>query len=696
MTLSSRPGLDELGPLSGGRPIVFVSDPTAEAEVIARALRAKGATVVEVPLSMLVARAAVQHPSVVLVDADSHGALEVVARMRELPQADDVHVVFVAAPAGALANLQDARAHEGSALFLRPVDVPALVDEIESLSGVRHGDPTGPSPSTPPPSVAVSTPRRSSSPSLPPPGIRSTSLPATAEGISSTEPGARPTRVPIPTAIGVSPPVSPELLQLLAEAEGRVTVTAEPPSRDGVPSPEQELEAVLPAELLAALDEPLEEEDETEIPPAMRSTSAARLTRERTSEGGLSRTTGASTGGATPSGSSRPNTSDYGATPSPSPSPSDVPSQAPAPEPASSPPQSSQMAQVPVEPAWLASGLGDTTAVLARAISTRTSGSLCLAAGEVERRVVLREGDVVTCVSSAEDESLIAFLGARGDLPRETVRRLAPKFAPFGRHAGAALVARGYLLQDQMWPTLRAHAEWVLGHIIQSGDARVLFETQPAGRLSSEPSVFGGSTGAEVFVEAIRRTVAPAVAMQRLGNPACRLAPGAAADLLDECVLAPAELESLRDAAGRALGEVLDGGQDGDFASAIFALAQLGVIEVLPAIGGPEQLEEPAADPSALDAAAIRERVRARLELVEEGDYFAILGVSRDATGYEIRRAFVELRRAFDPSRLLSPDLADLLDDVRSIASVLEEAYEILKDATRRERYRRAIEIVPE
>ena len=73
-----------------------------------------------------------------------------------------------------------------------------------------------------------------------------------------------------------------------------------------------------------------------------------------------------------------------------------------------------------------------------------------------------------------------------------------------------------------------------------------------------------------------------------------------------------------------------------------------------------------------------------------------LLGVSRDATGYEVRRAFVELRRAFEPSRILTPRILDLADDVRKIVVVLEEAYEILRDAARRERYRRAIDARPE
>jgi len=60
-----------------------------------------------------------------------------------------------------------------------------------------------------------------------------------------------------------------------------------------------------------------------------------------------------------------------------------------------------------------------------------------------------------------------------------------------------------------------------------------------------------------------------------------------------------------------------------------------------------------------------------------------------------VRRAFVELRRAFEPTRILTPRLADLAGDVRKIVVVLEEAYEILRDVARRERYRRAIEARP-
>jgi hypothetical protein len=340
-------------------------------------------------------------------------------------------------------------------------------------------------------------------------------------------------------------------------------------------------------------------------------------------------------------------------------------------------------------------GPGEALRAAASAIAARATGSLCVTSGPSERRLILREGDVVTCVSTAEDESLLAFLGVRGDLPRETVRRLASKFPIFGRHAGAALVARGYLPQGQMWPTLRAHAEWVMGHWLRS-EGRLAFELEIPSRFAGEPSVFGGAPGAAVFVEIVRRIVPASEAIERIGGPGARLAAGAADRLLGECGLGAAELAHVRASQGQTLREALASAPDIDLAPVAFALSQLGVVEVVAPVDAPGASEADGKATRAIDADAIRERVRARLQLVEDGDYFAVLGIAHDATGYEIRRAFLELRRAFEPARLLTPEVADLADAARKIVGVLEEAYEILKDEARRERYRSAIEAAPE
>jgi hypothetical protein len=744
--LSSGPTLGE-GSLRPTGTTVFVSDPTAEAERVAHALRASGYVVVDVPLSMLVARVAVQHPRVILVDADGEGALDVVERMRELPDADVIDVLFVSKPGGAIGSQEEALAHEGSGLFVRPVDVPALVRKVEALTGGVQEPSDGSRTSTPPPSIPSSASKRPSVPPvLPPPSMRDSGGLAPAPSESPTSASAGVKRI-----AGLAAPVSPELQKLLTDAEQRVQAGDDPESM--VPSPEEEIEGVLPAELLASLDEPLEEDDDDDDAALMaRSAASPSGVREPTHDGGTSGASGGSTTGAgmhagiAPHGTNagRPTTNEVALTPPPphthggthsgatgagisttggfdprerADMPAALPPPVPPPRPleqapvafgsvppptAWSPGDASQAQHAPVAvsdagfPAVLAQG--DALGVLARAIAARTSASLCFATAEAERRVVMREGDIVTTSSTSEEESLLAFLVVRGDLPRETVRRLATKFPLFGRHAGAALVARGYLRQGQMWPTLRAHAEWLIARVMHAGAGRLVVEAEPPGRLAAEPGVFGGSPGAAVFVEVVRRIVAPADAVELLGGGASRVAEGPAARLLDECALAGSDTESVRGATGRPLREVLGGGAVEDLASVLFALVRLGVVEMLRSVGGEAGGDGGEADAglAAIDADAIRECVRARMQLVEDGDYFAVLGVARDATGYELRRAFLELRRTFDPHRLLTPEVADLAEDVRQITSVLEEAYDILKDAARRERYRRAIEATPD
>jgi hypothetical protein len=859
---------------------VFVSDPSVEAERIAQALRTSGYAVVDVPLSMLVARVAVQRPHVIVVDADADGAHETVARMREIPEADTIDVVFIGRTAAAFSwgdDLDDdvleakAASYASGSFFTRPVDITALMQKVEvlnekaSLSGTRDlgspgriesippplhrsvrppplglpaipGDdwdveaggarmrsslppkasvppaprPSSSRPSVPPPRASQPPPppsnRAAAAAVLPPPSIRAgvdrqsqppppASLPSLAQ-LTSHAPAAMGPGTFARRAISVQGNLSGELAQLLAEAEERVV--AEHIAPDSTPpSPEEEIEAVLPEEILAALDEPLEANDDDddlgEGPDGaqVRRTTSGGSNKQTTGAAALRGTTGAGTAIGTHAGAGTAIGTNVGAPIAPPPVQQPVPSAAaplttaeplrsarleappetrgevqeptlggtrpgasrhsappptfdpfnlasnaawsrarandggdvaplaepvddgrqtspPAPQPTTGahtpvPPAVQDVGTslkaetvAPVEPIPTVLGPDEAPMALSRAIAARLTGTLCYESKDGVRRVVLREGDIVTCASGVDDEGLMAYLVARGDLPRERMNQLAGRFATFGRHAGAALVAQGYLRQDQLWPVLRGHAEWILGRAMLLKDGTAIIEPEPPGRLRGEPSVFGGSTGAEVLVEVLRRVIAPDDAIRRMDGPRSRIAEGPHPQLQTECALGQPEVAILEQARGRTIEEALEGEADTDMASVLYALSLLGVIVLLKSIDGRREEGLSAAEVDALDADAIRERVRTRLSLVHEGDYFAILGVPRSATGYEVRRAFLELRRAFEPSRLLTPQIADLNTDVRKIVAVLEEAYEILRDGARRERYRRAINAIPQ
>lgn len=820
---------------------IFVTDPTVEAARIEWALRARGYEVIDVPLAMLAGRVTVQRPNLVLLDVDAPGALDIAARVRQLPGASGVHLIYAGEPGKTFESARDAYAHEGSGFFSRPIDVDALVAKIDSLLGVESAVP----PETmlsPHAGRASRVERHSSLP--PPPSLRAppTPVPPRPEA-NALGPGMRAPSEP-PDVAPASDPLrqserkgwstrsaeqrlSPDLERLLRDAEARVAgpnsqraPESMPQADDEILSPEDEVEAVLPAEILASLDDPLDLEvddeeggsSETGGTPHHHGTGTGRGTaeggrtgtREHTTGGGdaaaLTTSAGARaraippaplTGpgssatnagaiaaaiasGATASHAVAPQTTSGGrvagheqgdrahtgagsvveppveapppvrrdaSTPKPprrvvQPPPSDfapdlvehersqsqvAPFAAPAPAMehppplapqtsrppanrpspvAAEPPRAVEQAPVIPQPRAITSA-DEALRALASAVATRLSGVLRFDEERGIRRVVLQDGDVVTAASSVEGESLLGYLVSRGDLAADVARKLEGRVPPFGRLAGAALVAHGHLHQDQLWDVLQAHAAWLLTRAVAIPRGRVAYEAEPPQRLRGEPPVFGGTPGPALLVEIVRRSVQPADAIARLGGPDVRFAGGTHGTLLDECGLDDEDDALVRTAAGISLRDVIEARGD-DAPPLLYALVALGVVQTLVGIRpgvmtrevAPQPAEVELADPlrdAELDDSAIRARIAARRALVEDGDYFAILGVSREATGYEIKRAYLDLRKALDPTRVMRPSLLDASDDLKLVLSVLDEAYDVLKDATRRERYRRAI-----
>ncbi|HEX6764719.1 MAG TPA: hypothetical protein VF103_04560 [Polyangiaceae bacterium] len=785
--------------------VIFMSDASAEADRLSGALRARGYAVVDVPLGLLAGRAAVQRPAAVICDADAPGTLETLRRMQAAAGGRTIEVVLVGEEASASTPGRAELEAESNGLFTRPVSADDLVSKVEQIIGPASNRGSSPMSSGGRPPVLVAAARRpyryeghrlgtrsplSAAPPPPgPPSVQAppSSAPPATTGRPSTLPPALTSRsasvVPQPTGVVPHARLSPELEQLLGRAEQRVR-QATPGTISERLSPEAEVEAVLPAELLAALDEPLEIDDEDVEDSAAGthgggSESGAKGTRGTTSDGGgtaggrtASRREATASGpGAPPPdppaqqqvtrdeaefqneaptappvrpsqlppGSLRsrttlepPNLALESVRPSASPPsvheaevapPSVVQAETvppeppittkpPRAEPAKAEPTRPEQTRAPTQPPPSATGKplaessvpdipavlgeGDGFRAVARAVAARFGGSIAFEDNIGIRRIVFRDGDFVTAASSSEAESLVAFLTERGDLAPDVAQKVGRRVPPFGRHAGAALIGHSHLRQDELWPVLRSHAEWIIGRVarMQRGAASLEFEVPQ--RLQAEPGVFGGATGAEVLLEIARRTVSPAEALLRLGGRSVPLALGPSQGLLAECALSESEVSLVKSAGGGSVATLLERAGSDDFASALWALVELGVLAT-EAAPRPRSSAEPSDDVShdPLDAVALRERIAARLGLVEEGDYFAVLGIGRGATSYDVRRAYLSVRKSFDPARILTAETVDLKDDLESILEVLDEAYEILGDATRRERYRKALDAVP-
>jgi len=773
-----------------------VSDASAEAERLISALRARGYQVVDVPLGLLVNRVSVQRPALILCDADAPGAVESVERIhRDVPGGHRVDVVFIRERGTQSASdLTSALEREGSGAFDRPVDDAALTRKVEALIGppTRHeprprvaaggrapilvaatrrpfryeqkpGSSLVPEPASgstwvapkPPSHPASAAPHTAAEPSLVPPSLRRDDVPPPLSG----PPG--PSQLP-------QARLSPELEMLLGRAEQRVTQSrgsVAPPS-DRL-SPEAELDAILPHDVLAALDEPLDldDSDDSDGGPSTHG-GDEKGTRGTGNTGGTgtkangnSKAPGQQTGSVeatndppqagaqvrteppprreteppkTPAAMpARAASTNAGASDAGGPFsdaeqrhtaagiPSDVPPSMaavtnPAPPTSTRPPKAGASEPAPtLPPGGLRPAMsappqgalelprtlraGEAIRCLARAVRSRYTGAIAFEASDGMRRVVFRDGDFVTAATSFDNESLVACLIERGTLPADASLKLGRKLPLFGRHAGAALIAHGYLQQDELWPVLRWHAEWLIGRIAKLERGETGVEPEVPLRLATEPAVFGGATGAEVLVELVRRVSPPDASATLLGGLDIQLGPGPSHNLLGECALGAEEMELVRSLDGVTLSDALARAKSKDFCSAVLALVELGVLQTA---GLASQLRRPApsggqAQPDRLDDEALRSRIVARRALVDEGDYFALLGVSRSATAYDVRRAYAELREQLDPTRILTAATVDLRDDVDAILQVIDEAYEILSDDLRRERYRRALEAAP-
>jgi len=342
-------------------------------------------------------------------------------------------------------------------------------------------------------------------------------------------------------------------------------------------------------------------------------------------------------------------------------------------------------------PSEQAPNKGPPISVLGQAIRGRLTGSLAQEYGGGIRRVLLKDGDVLTATSSRDDETLPHFLHTRGDLPTEALTTLGQP-AHFGRHAGAALIARGLLRQEDLWPVLRGHAEWLLGRILSAPAAAVVEPEIPV-RVRDEPAVFGGAAGAEVFLEVLRRVIEPNVAFRALGGGRLRLGLGSNVGLLPECGLGPTLEQKVLAAAEADLTVVQE--REPALLPILLGLHELEIVSTgrSPVRAG-ERAKEVDARSAELDDDAFALRVAARRALVDEGDYFNILGVPRSATTHEVNRARETLFREFSPESL--PARAEhLKGDVAAILEIVAEAHEILKDDVRRERYRRALDDPP-
>jgi len=340
-----------------------------------------------------------------------------------------------------------------------------------------------------------------------------------------------------------------------------------------------------------------------------------------------------------------------------------------------------EVPELPHPPAELAAGtLGDAPMprLLALAARARLTGRLDF--GSAAPRSVYFEGGRVVGATSGAPHERVEDVALRLGLVTREQHRLAVAAAGglSSRRAALQLLDRGFLKPEELTPLARRRTEEVVFALF--GEVAAPFRYAPA-RVPPEERTALGRGSLELALDGVRRRWLEPRLGPVLGGPSTLLAPPPHAVAVAELGLSPEEsrVASLADGL-RTLDEILsDSPLDPLPTRQLLAgLLMVGALAARFRGGDPR---EPGM--RAIDLA----RLRDKLDQVRRADYFAILGVARDGTPYEVREAAGRLLAEFDPVRFRDQREPGLREKLEEIRRVVAEARDVLSDEALRAEY---------
>ncbi|MCP4197207.1 MAG: DUF4388 domain-containing protein [Proteobacteria bacterium] len=355
------------------------------------------------------------------------------------------------------------------------------------------------------------------------------------------------------------------------------------------------------------------------------------------------------------------------------------------------------------------------------------TGALVLSSKETERKLFFEDGQALIATSSARKDRLVELLHREGRLSDKDYIEACTAVGSTRRRAGAILVERGLISQRELFPLVQYHYEtiilesfswkngtWQTFRGESPGAERIVLEVTtptlvlegmrahvPAPELdeivplnvipivSSDGLCAIGDTGLSPEEMAIYRAADGLVSLEALSR---------------EFELPALEIQRLFAGLGiLGLVEFVDSSQESYLPVAIHqsggeqAAVNSQTGEELSERNPDEpvqeekitEIESPANVSPPLRGLDLElAKVEAKVAQTDEGSYFDILEVSPNASEYDIQQAYEALALQFDMEHFISPELADLQPQVELIRSMIEEAYEVLKNPILCEQYR--------
>ncbi len=342
--------------------------------------------------------------------------------------------------------------------------------------------------------------------------------------------------------------------------------------------------------------------------------------------------------------------------------------------------------------------------ILHRIFLEQLKGTLTLSRGGEARQLFFEKGELRTATSSREGQKIGSFLKRRGRITEDDVTWALTEIArQTGSRFGRKLVERGLLPKSAIDSEMKRLVEEIVFSAFEWESGEFRFEPSTA---VIDPDVALSLSTAAIIVEGIRRLPETPLFRERLGegdrvlrlsrDPMSRyqylpLTPQEAYILsrIDGLL----DLDSLLAIAGSSRRAA---------AKTVYALLSCGLVE-WKTDGSPRR--ETAGSLAALNVevstepakptAGHRELVHNTWRRIDWLSHYDLLGVGREASAEEVRRAYLDRSRLFHPDLRHRPDLEGLEKELAAVFDRVKAAHDTLVDPDARATYDQELDAAP-
>ena len=295
---------------------------------------------------------------------------------------------------------------------------------------------------------------------------------------------------------------------------------------------------------------------------------------------------------------------------------------------------------------------------------------------DVHKVIYFERGSPVETFSNQKFDKIEDYLYREGKITRAQYQSLRLRNIQGSRRIGAILVSEGQLKPEELFESVRGHIKEVCTSLFEWQQATYQFREE---EIDEDQKVKLRDDPRSLIIEGIRRKYLLPRLMTVVGPPSTLLKPRVEGQL-------DAELLKL-DARERQAVRMLDGTRNIEeivFSTGLGPLAiyqvmagllTLDLVQVL--VRGNEGYN---LDGSSSADLLDRRRLEDKVEQTRHQDYFTILGISRQATPYEIAQAHKKQIQEYAATNFSENICKQYKRELNEIERVLDDAFEVLQD----------------